>query len=78
MRAQNFRFAGLAVATLISSMTATAVAQIPPAAPPPGEGEPAPAAPAAAPEAAPVAAAAPAGAAMESKMRLGLNVVPMP
>jgi len=76
MKIEKLRFVSLAVATLMSAMTSTALADPPPAAPPPGEAAPAEApAPAAAPAA--TESAAPA-AGPESKMRLGLNVVPMP
>lgn len=63
MKVQKLGFVGLAVAMLMSSLTAAALAQDEPAA----GGEAAPAAPA------PVASSTPA-----SKLRLGLNVVPMP
>jgi hypothetical protein len=69
MRVQKLGFVGLAVATLMSSMTAAALAQDEPATG--GEATPAAAVPAVAP--APVAPSIP-----DSKMRLGLNVVPMP
>lgn len=59
----------------LSMVGGTAMAQEPPAAPPPAMAEP-PAAPA--PAAAPAAAAEGGGAATASKMRVGLNVVPMP
>jgi len=77
MKIEKLRFVSLAVATLLSAMSATALADPPPAAPPPGEAAPAEApAPAAAAPAATESAAPAAGG--ESKMRLGLNVVPMP
>jgi len=58
----------------LSMVGGTAMAQEPPAAPPPGAAEP----PAAAPAPAPAAAMEGGEGASASKLRLGLNVVPMP
>ena len=63
----------------LSMVASTAMAQQPPTAPPPGtEAAPAAEPPAAAPAAEPAVAAEHGAAGAETKMRLGLNVVPMP
>jgi len=72
----RFRVLGGPVLLVALSMVGgTAMAQEPPAAPPPEAAEPASAPP---PAAAPAAAMEGGGAAAASKVRLGLNVVPMP